>query len=151
MKFPMASSVIKMKMMMVMITLGGSSSSLFVRAVANGSSSLSSQAAFRRISTFHICEQLDPTCNTDTQTNAETIWYYLSDSSPHLVYTDSEAGNLGFVDISDPSSPNANGFVALGGEPTTVRVIGDYGACVRCVFVSCLCISCAVCVAGMLE
>ena len=87
------------------------------------------QLYFRRISTFNICEQIDPTCNTDIATNAETVWYYenKNDNTFRLVYTNSESENLGFVDISDPTSPKAIGEVPLGGEPTTVRVIGNYG------------------------
>jgi hypothetical protein len=87
------------------------------------------QLYFRRISTFNICEQLDPTCNTDIATNAETVWYYenKNDNTFRLVYTNSESENLGFVDISDPTNPKAIGEVPLGGEPTTVRVIGNYG------------------------
>jgi len=83
---------------------------------------------FKRISTFNICEQIDPTCNTDVETSAETLWYYESgESSLNLVYTDSPGENLGFVDITDPSQPKADGTVPLGGEPTTVRILGDYG------------------------
>lgn len=83
-------------------------------------------ALFQRISTFSICEQIDPACNTDDATNAETIWYFTSSSGgTSLVYTDSESENIGFVDITDPSAPKADGTVSLGGEPTTVRVIDN--------------------------
>lgn len=43
-----------------------------------------------------------------------------------LIYTDSPAGALGFVDVSDPSVPDAEGTLALDGEPTSVAVKGDY-------------------------
>ncbi|MBC6445326.1 MAG: hypothetical protein GDA50_07895 [Alphaproteobacteria bacterium GM202ARS2] len=43
-----------------------------------------------------------------------------------LLYTDSPAGLLGFVDIQDPSSPVANGVLALLGEPTSVGVAGKH-------------------------
>ena len=87
-------------------------------------------ALFNRISTFSICEQVDASCNTDIATNAETIWYFTpSSGGTSLVYTDSESQNLGFVDITDPTMPKADGTVPLGGEPTTVRVIENkYGA-----------------------
>ena len=87
------------------------------------------QVYFQRISTFNICEQIDPTCNTDIATNAETVWYYENkvDNTFRLVYSNSESENIGFVDISDPTNPIAIGEVPLGGEPTTVRVIGNYG------------------------
>lgn len=87
-------------------------------------------ALFHRVSTFNICEQIDPSCNTDEATNAETLWYFTNESGgTSLVYTDSEGEALGFVDITDSSKPKADGVVPVGGEPTTVRVIGDYGAC----------------------
>ena len=87
-------------------------------------------ALFNRISTFSICEQIDPDCNTDDQTNAETVWHFTSSTGGMgLVYTDSESEQLGFVDITDPTAPQADGTVSLAGEPTTVRVIDDkYGA-----------------------
>ena len=41
-----------------------------------------------------------------------------------LIYTDAVAGNVGFVDISDPNSPQADGNLTPpnGGEPTSVAV-----------------------------
>ena len=39
-----------------------------------------------------------------------------------LVYTDSDAELIGFVEIADPSAPVADGVVAVGGEPTSVAV-----------------------------
>jgi hypothetical protein len=99
-------------------------------AVTTAVSAAEGPALFHRVSTFNICEQIDPSCNTDEATNAETLWYFTTESGgTSLVYTDSERGSLGFVDITDPSKPKADGVVPLGGEPTTVRVIGDYGAC----------------------
>ena len=43
------------------------------------------------------------------------------------MYSNSERGTVGFVDISDPMYPVGDGEVDVGGEPTTVRVLGDYG------------------------
>ena len=42
-----------------------------------------------------------------------------------LVYTDSPLEQVGFVDISDPTSPVPTGTVAVGGEPTSVDVFGN--------------------------
>ena len=50
----------------------------------------------------------------------------MTKDSSTLAYSDSEAGQVGFVDITDPAMPAAAGTVALGGEPTTVRIHGDY-------------------------
>ncbi|MGI9500967.1 MAG: esterase-like activity of phytase family protein, partial [Geminicoccaceae bacterium] len=43
-----------------------------------------------------------------------------------LVYTDSPAGRLGFVDISDAAAPTTQGMLVLNGEPTSVAVRGEY-------------------------
>lgn len=43
-----------------------------------------------------------------------------------LVYTDSPGNQLGFVNIADARFPKPAGTVALGGEPTSVAVVGDY-------------------------
>lgn len=40
-----------------------------------------------------------------------------------LVYTDGENGEIGFVDISDPANPVADGTVYVGGEPTSLVVL----------------------------
>jgi hypothetical protein len=106
-------------------------------ATANADKTTDGPYLFNRIATFNICEQIDVTCNTDIATNAETVWYFEkqdssttdseSDSLHCLVYTNSESQNLGFVDITNPFQPKAAGEVDLGGEPTTVRVIGNYG------------------------
>ena len=98
-------------------------------ALVSATSSAEGAALFSRISTFSICEQIDADCSTDEATNAETIWYYTTSSGgTSLVYTDSESENVGFVDISDPTMPTADGVVPLSGEPTTVRVIDNtYG------------------------
>jgi len=41
-----------------------------------------------------------------------------------LVYTDSPAGVIGFIDLTDPAAPAAAGAIALEGEPTSVAVMG---------------------------
>ena len=43
-----------------------------------------------------------------------------------LLYTDSATGQVGFVDISDPASPRADGALLVGGEPTSVAVADRY-------------------------
>jgi hypothetical protein len=82
---------------------------------------------FKRVSTFLVCEQIDANCNTDEETSAETLWYFTEGEKTCLAYTDSPQEQIGFVDITDPSKPIPNGTVDMSGEPTTVRVIGDYG------------------------
>lgn len=43
-----------------------------------------------------------------------------------LIYTDSAEGEIGFVDISDPESPQPAGTVPVGGEPTSVGITSKY-------------------------
>ena len=43
-----------------------------------------------------------------------------------LLFTDSPAGKLGFVDVSDASAPTAQDVLALDGEPTSVAVQEGY-------------------------
>lgn len=42
-----------------------------------------------------------------------------------LIYTDSEAEEAGFVDLTDPSAPTEITTIALGGEPTSAAVTPD--------------------------
>ena len=42
-----------------------------------------------------------------------------------LVYTDSPLGVIGRIDISDPANPKPLGNVDMGGEPTSVGIIGN--------------------------
>mmetsp|Transcript_21865 Transcript_21865/g.33658 ORF Transcript_21865/g.33658 Transcript_21865/m.33658 type:complete len:751 (-) Transcript_21865:252-2504(-) len=79
---------------------------------------------FNRIATFPVCEQEEGGCDTDTVTAAETISYH--EDSKTVVYSDSELGVIGFVDLSDPTSPSGLGTIDVGGEPTTVVVHDDY-------------------------
>lgn len=42
-----------------------------------------------------------------------------------LVYTDSDTGALGIVDLGNPAMPVVTGSVAMPGEPTSVSILGD--------------------------
>lgn len=76
--------------------------------------------AFERIASFPVY------LNTDI--NSETVAEIVAASADGntLVYTDGKTGNVGFVDISDPAQPQADGVIAVGGEPTSVAVTGGY-------------------------
>ena len=52
---------------------------------------------FNRISTFLVCSQLEPNCDVDTETVAETI--DVAGDGMKLVYSDSELSAIGFVDV----------------------------------------------------
>ncbi len=43
-----------------------------------------------------------------------------------LVYTDALLGVVGFIDITDPTSPQPGGTVSVGGDPTSVKIEGDW-------------------------
>ena len=75
---------------------------------------------FRRIASFPVFQNT----SVDVETVAEIVT--ATRDGLTLVYTDSETENLGFVDISDPANPVADGIVALGGEPTSVGVRGHH-------------------------
>ena len=75
---------------------------------------------FRRVASFPVFR------NTDIATPTVAEIVAATDDGLTLIYTDSENGNVGFVDIADPSNPAPDGIVDLGGEPTAVSVAGDY-------------------------
>jgi len=75
---------------------------------------------FNRIATFPVY------LNTDV--NLETVAEIIdvSKDGKTLVYTDSQTGKLGFVDIKQPRKPEPLGAIDVGGEPTSVAVAVDY-------------------------
>jgi len=75
--------------------------------------------AFQRVATFPVFLNTD----VDTESVAEIV--AASPDGRLLVYTDSANESLGFVDITVPASPQPAGIVPLGGEPTSVAVIGN--------------------------
>ncbi|MGB3518969.1 MAG: esterase-like activity of phytase family protein, partial [Elainellaceae cyanobacterium] len=79
---------------------------------------------FNRIASFVVASQIDPNSNTDLETAAEIV--AASTDGNTLVYSDSPQGQVGFVDISDPSAPSGLGVLDVGGEPTSVAVLGDF-------------------------
>ncbi|MBW9262236.1 MAG: esterase-like activity of phytase family protein [Candidatus Thiodiazotropha sp. (ex. Lucinisca nassula)] len=79
---------------------------------------------FNRIASFPVCSQLDATCNIDDETAAEIV--AATADGMTLVYTDSPLEQVGFVDLTDPENPLADGTLGLSGEPTSVAVKGDY-------------------------
>lgn len=79
---------------------------------------------FRRIGFFPSCAQIDPNCNTDVLSNADII--DVSSDGQTLVYVDSARRGLGFIDISDPSNPQADGFMPLNQNVASVAVRGNF-------------------------
>ncbi|MFQ3199717.1 MAG: hypothetical protein ACI9SK_000425 [Zhongshania sp.] len=79
---------------------------------------------FNRIAAFPVCFQDDANCDSDDETSAEIVT--ASTDGMILIYTDSPADRIGFVDITDPSKPSVLGVLGLSGEPTAVAVKGDF-------------------------
>lgn len=79
---------------------------------------------FQHIGTFSVPENLLQGEVLSTVTSAEII--DVSKDGKTLVYTDSPAGRLGFIDIRDPKNPKPAGVVELEGEPTSVAVAGQW-------------------------
>ncbi len=73
---------------------------------------------FNRIASFPVAENA-PEAET---TSSEII--AASEDGMLLVYSDSPAGGIGMVDITDAKAPKAAGFLAMNGEPTSVTIIG---------------------------
>ena len=77
---------------------------------------------FNRIASFPVVQNA-PEGDVPETTSAEIIT--ASEDGMMLIYSDSPAGGIGFVDISDATNPQPAGFIELeGGEPTAVSAIG---------------------------
>src|SRR5690606_28243298 len=74
---------------------------------------------FNRIASFAV-EANAPDAEA---TSSEII--RASKDSNLLVSSDSPAGGIGFIDITDAKAPKGAGFLALDGEPTSVTIIGE--------------------------
>lgn len=81
------------------------------------------EMAFNRVATFPVLANLPADRDAAGQTAAEII--AASQDGMTLIYTDSPQEALGFIDITDPRSPIAAGFLELPGEPTSVAVSGN--------------------------
>ena len=73
---------------------------------------------FNRISSFMVAQNAP-----DAEESSAEIIGTTGDGMT-LVYTDSPAGVVGFIDLSDPAAPAPAGAIALDGEPTSVAVMG---------------------------
>ncbi len=87
------------------------------------------QSKFERIATFEVISNLcaglpltDP-CY-DQEHSAEIV--VSTPDGKTLLYSDSLGRTVGFIDISDPAAPKADGFIELDGEPTSVAVVRNF-------------------------
>ncbi|MBD8554304.1 esterase-like activity of phytase family protein [Rhizobium sp. CFBP 8762] len=87
--------------------------------LASAASPALAQSSFNRIASLAIAQN-----NAQAKaTSAEIV--AASDDGMTLVYSDSPAGGIGFVDITDAKAPKATGFLPMKGEPTSVTIIGS--------------------------
>ncbi|WP_106744146.1 esterase-like activity of phytase family protein [Yoonia maritima] len=77
--------------------------------------------AFNRISSFPTHLNIGEG-DQNVETSAEII--AATDDGMTLVYTDSPLGVIGRIDITDPANPAPLGNVDVGGEPTSVGIVG---------------------------
>jgi DNA-binding beta-propeller fold protein YncE len=79
---------------------------------------------FNRIATFPVFLNLPAGADLGTATVAEIV--AASEDGNTLIYTDGVTGSVGFVDITDPTDPQALGLIPVDGGPTSVAVAGPY-------------------------
>lgn len=79
---------------------------------------------FNRVATYYTCE-LETSCGPSDKGAVAEILDVTADGMT-VVYTDSINGKIGFLDITDPKSPQAIGSTAVGGEPTSVSVVRGF-------------------------
>jgi len=76
--------------------------------------------SFQRIATLaNYLNNADIADETVSEINAATK------DGMTLIYTDSPLEQIGFIDITDPASPEPAGKLDVGGEPTSVDVLGN--------------------------
>ncbi|MCE7027352.1 esterase-like activity of phytase family protein [Jiella avicenniae] len=77
---------------------------------------------FNRIASFPVASNLPADADPKQETSAEIIT--VSRDGNTLIYSDSPAGGIGMVDITDEKAPKPAGFIPMQGEPTSVAVAG---------------------------
>ncbi len=77
---------------------------------------------FNRIASFPVVKNMAEGADTARETSPEII--AATADGMTLVYTDSPLGVIGMVDITDPANPAPMGAMEVGGEPTSVGIVG---------------------------
>jgi hypothetical protein len=96
---------------------------LAASALAITATGASAELNFNRIASFATPDNMAEGEDKARTTSAEIIG--ASGDGMTLVYTDSPLGVIGLIDITDPKNPLPKGNVEMGGEPTSVTVIGN--------------------------
>lgn len=84
---------------------------------------LAEEIYFSRLATLPAYLNLPQGVDPATEAAAEIIT--ATSDGMGLIYSNSPGKALGFIDISDPKAPKPTGQIDLGGEPTSVTVIGN--------------------------
>jgi hypothetical protein len=92
-------------------------------AIALTASAAAAEMNFNRIASFPVVQNMADGEDRKRESSAEII--DATADGMTLVYTDSPLGVLGRIDIANPSDPRPLGNIDLGGEPTSVVVIGQ--------------------------
>jgi hypothetical protein len=106
---------------MGMGTKGGTALAAAALTLALAGPAGANGTTFDHTGTFHVLTNLRPGEPETTVTSSEIV-----DATPDgrtLVYTDSPAGRLGFVDIRRPDAPKPGGTLDMAGEPTSVATL----------------------------
>jgi len=88
--------------------------------IALAAGQASAEMNFNRIASFAT-----PYNNADASAESSAEIIAASDDGMTLIYTDSPLGVVGLIDITDATNPQAKGNVDMGGEPTSVTVVGN--------------------------
>jgi hypothetical protein len=79
---------------------------------------------FDRVATLPVYLNLPQDADPKGQTVAEIV--AATPDGMTLVYTDSPGERVGLLDITDPADPKPGGTIPMGGEPTSVKVVGAH-------------------------
>ncbi|MGJ8603051.1 MAG: esterase-like activity of phytase family protein [Marivita sp.] len=91
--------------------------------IALTASAASAEMNFNRIASFPVVMNMAEGEDRNRESSPEII--DATADGMTLIYTDSPLGALGRIDISNPADPRPLGNLDLGGEPTSVVVIGQ--------------------------
>ncbi len=91
-------------------------------ALALSAVQASAEMNFNRIASFPVIKNMAAGEDTSRESSPEII--DATADGMTLVYTDSPLGALGLIDITDPANPAPKGNIDLGGEPTSVAIVG---------------------------
>lgn len=93
-------------------------------STAHAQDASGAKRALNHIGTFSVPANLPADEPQSSVTSAEIV--DATADGQTLVYTDSPGGRVGFIDIADPTQPKPGGSLDVGGEPTSVAILGDW-------------------------